>query len=142
PTVPPGAPARLACAAKADTTPRTRFEPERLCTGGIPAASSRSATMRDVVVLPFVPATITTPCSSRLVSLCNRPGSTRSATSPGAEVPPPRPATRMPAAVVFATSSAADRRRSIPNPFALVVIWHYHPNRMQAFEVDRGAHLI
>src|SRR5680860_1247111 len=107
----------------------------------MPPASSRSAIMREVVVLPLVPATITTPWSRRAVSLLSRLASTRSATNPGAEVPPPRPTIRIPLAVALATSSAADRRRSVlAFPLLFLVIRHDHPYSFQLIEINSRPH--
>ena len=45
----------------AETTPRTKFEPVGLVNTFSPRSESMEATMRVVVVLPFVPDTNTTP---------------------------------------------------------------------------------
>src|ERR671913_2121942 len=71
-----------------------------------------SASMRETVVLPLVPATTTVPCSNRLAILSRRRGSMRSATRPGAAVPPPRPSPRIAAPVALATARAAISRAS------------------------------
>ena len=63
--------------------------------------------MRETVVLPFVPATTTVPAGKRLAILVSKPGSIRSATRPGAAVPPPRPRRRMATPVSLAAASAA-----------------------------------
>src|SRR5918994_5034770 len=71
-----------------------------------------SASMRETVVLPLVPATTTVPCGSRLAILSRRRGSMRSATRPGAAVPPPRPMLRIAAPVTLAAANAAMSRAS------------------------------
>src|ERR671913_500477 len=71
-----------------------------------------SASMRETVVLPLVPATTTVPCSNRLAILSRSWGSMRSATKPGAAVPPPRPRPRIAAPVALAAASAAISRAS------------------------------
>src|SRR5918997_2271771 len=71
-----------------------------------------SASIRETVVLPFVPATTTVPCGNRLAILSRSWGSMRSATKPGAAVPPPRPRLRIAAPVALAAASAAISRAS------------------------------
>src|SRR3954447_19673762 len=71
-----------------------------------------SASMREIVVLPFVPATTTVPCGNRPAILSRSWGSMRSATKPGAAVPPPRPRPRIAAPVALAAASAAISRAS------------------------------
>src|SRR5918998_3079299 len=71
-----------------------------------------SASMRETVVLPLVPATTTVPWGSRLAILSSSRGSIRSATRPGAAVPPPRPRPRIAAPVALAAASAAINRAS------------------------------
>src|SRR5918993_662319 len=71
-----------------------------------------SASMRETVVFPLVPATTTVPCGNRLAILSRSWGSMRSATKPGAAVPPPRPRPRIAAPVALAAASAAIRRAS------------------------------
>src|SRR5215216_3660126 len=107
-----GLPVRSAWLARALATPRTRFEPERLWATRNPCACRMSASMRETVVLPLVPATTTVPCGSRLASLSRSRGSIRSATRPGAAVPPPRPSPRIAAPVALAAANAAISRAS------------------------------
>src|SRR5215208_8112048 len=107
-----GLPARSDWLARALATPRTRLEPERLWTTRDPCACRMSASMREIVVLPLVPAMTTVPCGSRLAILSRSRGSMRSATRPGAAVPPPRPSPRIAAPVALAAASAAIRRAS------------------------------
>src|SRR5688500_18264033 len=71
-----------------------------------------SASMRETVVLPFVPATTTVPCGNRLAILSRSWGSMRSATKPGAAVPPPRPRLRIAAPAALAAATAAISRAS------------------------------
>src|SRR5919107_3274545 len=71
-----------------------------------------SASMRETVVFPFVPATTTVPCGNRLAILSGSRGSSRSATKPGAAVPPPRPRPRIAAPVALAAANAANSRAS------------------------------
>src|SRR5919112_924281 len=71
-----------------------------------------SASMREIVVFPFVPATTTVPCRNRLAILSRSRGSMRSATKPGAAVPPPRPRPRIAAPVALAAANAAISRAS------------------------------
>src|SRR5215212_1406585 len=107
-----GLPVRSAWLARALATPRTRFEPERLWATRDPWACRMSASMRETVVLPLVPATTTVPCGNRLAILSRSRGSMRSATRPGAAVPPPRPSPRIATPVALAAASAAIRRAS------------------------------
>src|SRR3954468_11019997 len=107
-----GLPVRSAWLASALATPRTRFEPERLWATRDPCACRMSASMRETVVLPLVPATTTVPCGSRLAILSRSRGSMRSATRPGAAVPPPRPSPRIATPVALAAASAAISRAS------------------------------
>src|SRR5829696_1610895 len=107
-----GLPVRSAWLASALATPRTRFEPERLWATRDPCACKMSASMRETVVLPLVPATTTVPCGSRLAILSRSRGSMRSATRPGAAVPPPRPMLRIAAPVTLAAAKAAISRAS------------------------------
>src|SRR5829696_4365422 len=107
-----GLPVRSAWLARALATPRTRFEPERLWATREPCACRMSASMRETVVLPLVPATTTVPCGSRLAILSRSRGSMRSATRPGAAVPPPRPSPRIAAPVALAAANAAISRAS------------------------------
>ena len=81
-----GFPKRLAFAAKSAAMPRSRFEPERLAKQSRPASRAICSSMRQVVVLPFVPVTITvvTPRASRE----SMSGQTRRAILPGRAVPP------------------------------------------------------
>ena len=57
-------PARFTSVSNAETTPRTKFEPVGLVNTCNPKSESIEATMRVVVVLPFVPETSTTPSGS------------------------------------------------------------------------------
>src|SRR5262249_29132766 len=107
-----GEPRKSVWLAKAVVTPRTRFDPERLCATRSPCACTMSANMRATVVLPFVPATTIDPAGSRRAILPTSPGSMRSATSPGAAVPPPRPSLRIAAPVTLAAATAATNRAS------------------------------
>src|SRR5829696_1080700 len=107
-----GLPVRSAWLANALATPRTRFDPERLWATRDPRACRMSASMREIVVLPFVPATTTVPCGNRLAILSRRRGSMRSATKPGAAVPPPRPRPRIATPVALAAANAAISRAS------------------------------
>src|SRR5215208_3629568 len=107
-----GLPVRSAWLARALATPRTRFEPERLWATRDPCACKMSASMREIVVLPLVPAMTTAPCGSRLAILSRSRGSMRSATRPGVAVPPPRPSPRIAAPVALAAASAAISRAS------------------------------
>src|SRR5829696_9579557 len=68
--------------------------------------------MRETVVFPFVPATTTDPWGNRLAILSRSRGSMRSATKPGAAVPPPRPRPRIAAPVALAAAKAAISRGS------------------------------
>src|SRR5918994_5513104 len=71
-----------------------------------------SASIRATVVFPFVPAMTTDPCGNRLAILSRSRGSMRSATKPGAAVPPPRPRPRIAAPVALAAANAAISRAS------------------------------
>src|SRR6266550_6433610 len=64
PKFPCGSPDHEVCARSAAATPRSRFEPDRLWIGSHPAVREMSASIRAVVVLPFVPETHATPYSS------------------------------------------------------------------------------
>src|SRR6478609_1628423 len=72
--------------------------------------------MREVVVLPFVPATTTAPRVSCAEILPRSFGSIRSATRPGAAVPPPLPSLRLavetPRAALTASTSLGSGRSS------------------------------
>src|SRR3954468_226403 len=107
-----GLPVRSEWLARELATPRKRFEPERLWATRDPCACRMSASMRDMVVLPLVPATMTVPCGIRLAILSRSRGSMRSATRPGAAVPPPRPSPRIATPVALAAASAAISRAS------------------------------
>ena len=74
----------------ADTTPLVKFEPVGFVKTLYPMFSNRDATIRAVVVFPFVPDTRIVPhgnCSSILLKNC---GSIFCTTFPGKAVPPPR----------------------------------------------------
>ena len=70
-----------------------------------------SASIRAVVVLPFVPEMQTTPCGSEDVSAVMKWGSTVSATSPGSAVAP-LPVMRKPSRVNFPAAFAISARAS------------------------------
>ena len=59
----------------AETTPRTKFEPVGLVNTFSPRSESIEATMRVVVVLPFVPDTNTTPSGNCPSVRVRKPGS-------------------------------------------------------------------
>ena len=68
--------------------PRSRLEPERLCTGAQPAARTMSLSIRAVVVFPFVPETHTVPWVSVALSDAIASGARFSVTMPGSAVAP------------------------------------------------------
>src|SRR5439155_10823974 len=107
-------PYQFASARSAAATPRSRFDPERLWMGSHPAARAMSASIRAVVVLPFVPETQTTPCLKPDERAVMKFGSTVSATSPGRAVPP-RPVTRRPSRVSLPAALAM--RASVSGTF-------------------------
>ena len=96
-------------------TPRVKFDPVGLVKTVLPWARSSATSIFVVVVLPFVPDTTTT-CGTSRSAWARKPGSTRSATSPGSAEPPlPPPLSRaavraalpaMTAAVVLSTATA------------------------------------
>lgn len=71
-----------------ETTPRVKLEPVGFVNTLRPSDSSIVATMRVVVVLPFVPETSTTPSGNVLSVRLRNVGSNRSTTLPGNALPP------------------------------------------------------
>src|SRR5258708_10335482 len=99
--------------------PRSRFEPERLCTGAQPAARTTSESIRAVVVLPFVPDTHTVPWLSVALSDAIASGASPSATMPGSAVAP-RPIVWSAArAALPAATAAIVRRERVVTPRTL-----------------------
>src|SRR5258706_2149060 len=91
----------------AEITPCNRLEPARFWVTLRPPACARAASMRQVVVLPLLPVTITLWASLVATVLCRTPGSTQRATAPGKLVPPPtrRTLDAVPAALPAASAS-------------------------------------
>ena len=73
-----------------EITPRVKFEPVGLVKTVRPWARSTATSILVVVVLPLVPVTTTIPPGTSASACARKPGSIRSATSPGSAEPPPR----------------------------------------------------
>src|SRR5438552_3332014 len=111
PTSPRSSPPQVESATRAAAIPRSRFEPERLCTGSQPAARTMSDTIRAVVVFPFVPETQTEPWASAPARWPIASGSIARVTIPGSAVAP-RPRTWSPKRVSLPAPTAVTRSAS------------------------------
>src|SRR5216683_4518577 len=94
----------------AEITPCNRFEPDRFWVTLRPLARARAASIRQVVVLPLLPVTITLRVSVAAPTFRRMWGSIRRATLPGKLVPPPNRSTRHAVPTALPAPSASARR--------------------------------